>query len=104
MLLLRAVVAEPQWALLDREEGCSHTGEHACCSLMLCCMLTLFAHRKVGQAAQESGGITVPGNVDNTCECGTWGHGLVVNLAVPSQRLDLMIFKGFSNLNSNGIL
>ena len=30
---------------------------------------------------------------------GSWGCGLVVALAVPEKQLDLMILKGFSNLN-----
>lgn len=34
----------------------------------------------------------------NTCRCGTLGHGLVWDLAVPGYRLDLMIFKVFFNL------
>lgn len=63
VLLLRAVVTEPHLALLGREKGCSHTGERVCCSSMLCCTLTLFVHWKVGQAAQETGGITTPGSV-----------------------------------------
>lgn len=32
------------------------------------------------QAALGSGGVTVPGRVQNTCKCGTWGHGLVLAL------------------------
>lgn len=60
--LVRAVVTEPQWALLDMEKGCSHTGVCVCCSWMLCCTLTLFVHWKVGQGAQDSGGNTIPGN------------------------------------------
>lgn len=61
MLLLRAGVTEPQWVFLEREKGCSHTGEHVCCSLMLCC--TPFVHWKAGQTAQKSGGITTPGSL-----------------------------------------
>jgi len=30
-----------------------------------------------GTAAQGSGGVTVPGGVQETCRCGTEGHGLV---------------------------
>jgi len=28
------------------------------------------------QAAQGSGGVTIPGGVQKTCRCGTSGHGL----------------------------
>lgn len=37
-----------------------------------------------------SGGVIIPGDV-KTCGCGTWGHGLVLALAV----LGLMILKPF---------
>ena len=37
-------------------------------------------------------------------ERGTWGHGLVVDLAVLGLRLDSMILKVFSNLNDSMIL
>jgi len=30
------------------------------------------------QAAQGSGGVTIPGGVQKTCRCGTSGHGLAV--------------------------
>lgn len=33
-------------------------------------------------ASQRSGGNTAPGSVQKTCVCGTWGYGLMVNLAV----------------------
>lgn len=36
--------------------------------------------------------------------CGTWGHVLVVGLAVLGQHLDSMILGGFSNLNESVIL
>lgn len=29
-----------------------------------------------------NGGVTVPGRIENTCRCGTWGHSSVVGLAV----------------------
>ena len=39
-----------------------------------------FTHKKSGktlaQAAQGGGGVTVPGDVQETCGCGTEGHGL----------------------------
>ncbi|RLV83453.1 hypothetical protein DV515_00016458 [Chloebia gouldiae] len=35
------------------------------------------------QAAQSSDGVTTPEGIYKTCGCGTWGHGLVVALAVP---------------------
>lgn len=93
--LLRAVITEPQWALLNREKQCSHTGERVCCSLMLCCTLTLFANWNVGQAAQGSGGITK--NVW-MWHLGTWfsaehaGFSLVVGL------YDLRFFPALSIL------
>ena len=30
----------------------------------------------LGQAAQGSGGVPIPGGVQTPCGCGTWGHGL----------------------------
>lgn len=42
-------------------------------------MLTWFDY---SQAPRGSGGVMVYGRVKNTCGCGTWGHGLVVNMAV----------------------
>lgn len=42
--------------------------------------------RSVGQApaqaAQASGGITIPGGIQKTRKCGTQGHGLVMGLEV----------------------
>jgi len=38
------------------------------------------------------------------CRCGAWEHGLVVDLEVLGERLDLMILKVFSNLNDARIL
>lgn len=35
------------------------------------------------------------------CQCGTWGHGVVVGLALLGQWLGLMIFQLFSNLNDS---
>lgn len=34
------------------------------------------------QAALRRHGTIIPGNVRKMCSCGTWGHGLVVNMAV----------------------
>jgi len=48
----------------------------------------------LGQAAQGSRGVTVPGGVPKPCGCGTWGHGLA-GMGV----LGLMILEVFSNLN-----
>ena len=31
----------------------------------------------MGQVAQGSGGVTVPGGVQGKVGCGAWGHGLV---------------------------
>ena len=30
----------------------------------------------LAQAAQGSGGVPIPGEVQTPCGCGTWGHGL----------------------------
>lgn len=56
----------------------------------------------IGTAAQGRGGITIPGNDQKACGCGTWGHGLVVGLVVVMGGcLDLMISEIFSNLNDS---
>lgn len=57
-----------------------------------------FLHRRGCQAlewvAQGSGGATIPGSVQSTYRCGTWGHGLIVNLVmVLDLWLDLMILE-----------
>lgn len=45
-----------------------------------------FFTERLGQvfeyAAQGYGGIAVPGGVQRSCECGTQGYGLVVNIVV----------------------
>jgi len=41
------------------------------------------------QAAQGGGGVTIPGGVQKTCECGTLGHGLV-GMVVLGGWLDLI--------------
>jgi len=38
------------------------------------------------------------------CRCGTWGHGLAVDLAVLDLQVDLMILKVCHNLNNSVIL
>ena len=55
------------------------------------------------QAAQGSGGVTIPAGVQKTCRCGISGHGLV-GIVVLGGRLDLMILEVFSNLNDSMIL
>jgi len=45
------------------------------------------------QAAQGSGGVTIPGGVQNTCRCGTLGHGLV-GMVLLGWQLDFMILRG----------
>lgn len=47
--------------------------------------------RTLEQAAQESGGITIPGNVQKACGCGIWGI----------TWWDLIILELFSNLNDS---
>ena len=55
------------------------------------------------QAAQESGGVTIPGDVKKTCRYGTSGHGLA-DMVVLGWQSDLMILEVFSNLNDSMIL
>ena len=54
-------------------------------------------------AAQGSGWVTIPGEVQETCRCGTLGYGLV-GMVVLGWRLDLKILEVFSNLNNSVIL
>jgi len=49
------------------------------------------------QAAQGSGGVTIPGGVQKMCRYGTSGHGLA-GMVVLGWWLDLMILEVFSNL------
>jgi len=49
------------------------------------------------QAAQGSGGVTIPRGVQKVCRCGTSGHGLAL-MVVLGWLLDLMILEVFSNL------
>jgi len=44
------------------------------------------------QAAQGSGGVTIPGGVQKTCRRGTSGHGLA-GVVVLGRWLDLMILE-----------
>jgi len=53
--------------------------------------------RASDQAAQGSGGVLIPGGVQKTCRCGTWGDGLA-GMGVLGGRLDLMILEVFSDL------
>ena len=66
----------------------------------------MFLYRESGQtleqAAQGSGGVTIPGGVQITCRCGTSGHGLA-GLVVLGSRFELMILEAFSNLNDSVI-
>jgi len=48
------------------------------------------------QAAQASGGVTIPRGVQNTCRYGTWELGLA-GMVVLGWQLDLMILGVFSN-------
>lgn len=66
-----------------------------------------FPRRKgssLAQAVQGSDGVTIPGSAQKTSECGTWGPGLIVALAVLEERLDFMILGIFSNLKNSIIL
>jgi len=54
-------------------------------------------------AAQGGGGVPIPGGVQKTCSCGTWGHGLA-GTVVLGGWLDLMILEVFSNCNDSVIL
>ena len=49
------------------------------------------------QAAQGSGGVPVPGDVEKTCGCGTSGY-VLVGVVVLGGWLDLMILEVFSDL------
>jgi len=55
------------------------------------------------QAAQGSGGVTIPGGVQKMCRYGTSGHGLA-GMVLLGGWLDLMILEVFSNLNDSMIL
>jgi len=59
--------------------------------------------RALEQAAQGSGGITIPGGVQKMCRSGSSGHGWA-GMVVLGWRLDLMILEVFSNLNDSMIL
>jgi len=52
------------------------------------------------QAAQGSGGVTIPRSVQKTCRCGTSGHGLA-GMVLLVGWLDFMILEIFSNLNDS---
>jgi len=54
------------------------------------------------QAAQGSGGATIPGGAQKTCRYGTSGHGLI-GMVVLGGWLDLMILEVFYNLNDSMI-
>lgn len=43
----------------------------------------------------------IPGSVPKMHRCNTWGHGLVVALAVLAEWLDLVILEGFSSLSES---
>jgi len=55
------------------------------------------------QAGQGSGGVPIPGGVQNTCRCGTSGHGLA-GIVLLGWQLDFMILEVISNLNDSIIL
>jgi len=55
------------------------------------------------QAAQESGGVTIPGGVQKMCRYGTLGHGLAGMVELGCQ-LGLMILEVSSNLHDSMIL
>lgn len=43
---------------------------------------------------------TLGTNVQKKCRCDTWGHDLVLDLAVLGDQLDSMALEVFSNVNS----
>lgn len=49
-----------------------------------------FFPERIFQAAQGSGGVTIFESIQKPRQCGTWGHGLVVDLSVLGEWLDLM--------------
>ena len=66
----------------------------------------LFSERAVRQqeqAAQGSGGVTIPGGVHEKGRCGTEGHGVVGNIGAKC-TVDLDDLEVFSNLNDSMIL
>ena len=46
----------------------------------------------------------IAGGISKVCRHGTWGHGLVVDLAVLGLQLDLIILKVFANVIDSVIL
>ena len=55
------------------------------------------------EAAQGSGGVTIPGGVHEKGRCGTEGHGVVGNIGAKC-TVDLDDLEVFSNLNDSMIL
>jgi len=52
------------------------------------------------KSGQGSGGVTIPGAVQEEGTCGTEGHGFVA-MVVMGWWLDLIILEVFSNLNDS---
>lgn len=50
-----------------------------------------------GTAAQDNGGVPIPRGIFKKCGCCTWGHELMVALAVLGEQMDSMVLKNFSN-------
>ena len=57
----------------------------------------------MAQDTQGSGGVTIPGGVQEEGRCGTEGHGLLGVVRI-GQWLDYMILVVFSDLNDSIIL
>jgi len=57
----------------------------------------LFTTQTLEWAAQGGGWVPIPGGAQNTCGCGTSGHGLADMVGLGGW-LDLMILEDFSNL------
>lgn len=71
----------------------------------LCCQLRIHFHMlnfdKIGISMQAWFSflmVTLISIMYKTCKCGTWGHGLLLGLAMPEKQLDLRVWEVFSNL------
>jgi len=66
---------DPLWRPQPAREAPSAHGEVTGRALLSVVPWEL-SHQALGQAAQGSGGVPIPGGVQEMCRCGTSGHGL----------------------------
>lgn len=52
-----------------------------------------FTQRVIRQWNRLSRAVTIPESVQKACSCRTWGHGLLEDLAVLGEQLDLMVLE-----------